>query len=71
MFSVETTSADISSLRDMDNHIVKKQCELLRTEKYSAMYERFNKVPFSYWKIVDSICVDCLIQDAKCYYALL
>jgi hypothetical protein len=33
MFSVETTSADISSLRDINDHIVKKQCRLLRTEK--------------------------------------
>jgi hypothetical protein len=30
---IEIMSADISSLRNMDSHIVKKQCELLRTEK--------------------------------------
>jgi hypothetical protein len=33
LISVEIMSADISSLRNMDSHIVKKQCELLRTEK--------------------------------------
>jgi hypothetical protein len=33
------------------------------------MYERFKKVSFLYGKMVDSKCVDCLTQDAKCYYA--